>query len=86
MRSSRWLNLSIVAVAIVVGLVLSVKPWRVFGEQRAVASSQSRDMRESERRQAELERLAAERSSTLGQEEQAREQGYLGPGEEPLRR
>ncbi len=83
-----WKRVSLTVLALVtavsVGVVLSVKPWRDFNEQRAKRDVAVAEMRAAEReRAAEIERF--QRLQTpFGREEEARKLGYRRPNEKPV--
>ena len=85
MRKKSRINAVIIVLAVITGIGLSLKPWRVYIKQRADTARQVREMRLSESKQEALLQQRAQRRSSIGQEEQARESGYLGPGEAPIK-
>jgi hypothetical protein len=71
-------------LAIGTGVGLSIKPWRVYREQRKIADESIKEMREAEGKKATLTRERAKYESALGREELARKQGYRRPDERPI--
>jgi len=84
MKSKLIWNLAIVGVAIVTGIMLSLKPWQVYNDQRKLAAEAVSDMRVAEGKRAELTRQRAKYESAIGREELARKQGYRRPDETPI--
>jgi cell division protein FtsB len=76
------LNILFVLTAVGAGLYASRAPWQAYREQQAAADEQTQEMRESEKRRADLMREEARVRSTVGREELARANGYIRPGEE----
>ena len=79
------MNVAFVSAAAALGLYLSRGPWIAYREQGAKADAASHDMLRAESEKKELLVQQAKVESALGQEQQARSQGYLKPGEEPLK-
>lgn len=83
-----WKRASFTVLAFVaavgVGVVISVKPWKEFNEQRAKRDKAVEEMRIAEReRAAEIERF--QRLQTpFGREEEARRLGYRKPNEKAI--
>ncbi len=84
MKSKVIWNLAIAGTAIVAGIMLSLKPWQVYGEQRRLADDSIKEMRAAEDKKADLTRQRAKYESALGREELARKQGYRRPDETPI--
>lgn len=82
-RRAVWTGL-VVALAVTVGVALSVKPWHLYLEQREKTDMAKAEMRDAERERAELMRQRARYESPVGREELARERGYRKPDERPL--
>jgi cell division protein FtsB len=78
------LNLLIITIAIGAGLSLSLKPWRVYEEQRRQTIAQIAATREAEQREIADMQLEAHIGSSIGREELARKQGYRKPNEVPM--
>lgn len=77
-----WMIGGIVMVtAVVCGFAASRAPWQMLREQEAKTARQVADMRDSEAKRESLLRQEAHLRSSVGREESARAQGYLGPGE-----
>ena len=70
--------------AIVLGALLSLRPWQVYGEQNRRTAEYQQKMRLAEQRQADLAALKAKREGPLGREQSARESGLVKPGEQPM--
>ena len=79
---SAWI---LIGSAVAAGFILSYRPWQVYREQQDATNRLVREMRKSERKQEQLLRQQAQRRTSVGQEEQARESGYLAPGEVPIK-
>ncbi len=79
-RKLFWRAALLVAAA-AVGAGLSWKPWKAYLEQRREADRHVAEMREAEQNRANLMRRKTQLESTPGREQQAREAGYLKPGE-----
>jgi hypothetical protein len=78
------LNLIFFAMAAGLGVGLSIRPWKVYLEQRHATDLQVQQMREAERRElADMEK-EARIGSTIGREVLARSAGYHRHGEVPL--
>lgn len=74
----------LVLVAIAVGVIASLKPWQALQKQRKDAGHAKQEMKQAERKHAELLRERTQKDSPIGREEMAREQGFTKPGERPL--
>ncbi len=84
MKSKVMWNFAIAGVAIVTGIMLSLKPWQVYGEQRRLADDAVKEMRGAEAKKTDLTRQRAKYESAIGREELARKQGYRRPDERPI--
>lgn len=73
-----------VFVAVLAGVGLSIKPWQIYRQQRAIADKAIVDMNEAEKSRAELTRQKAKAEGTIGREELARQQGYRQANETPV--
>jgi hypothetical protein len=82
-RKLVW-NVVFVLVAVGIGLSLSLKPWRVFNEQREIANRSVAEMHQAEKERARLMKTKAEVESSVGREQLVREAGYRKPGETPV--
>lgn len=85
-KPNRAMNIALVAGAMLVGAGLSVRPWKVYQQQKARTAEYQKQMREAEQRRVDLTREKAKIDSPLGMEQAAREQGFIKPGEQPLDR
>jgi hypothetical protein len=83
MTKNAVINGVIVAAAVVAGVAVSMKPWQVYKEQKALADHQVVEMRQSEKKYEELVRQEARLRSDVGKQEMARKRGYLPQGEVP---
>lgn len=72
------------AVAIGYGAYLSRGIWHRYHAESVDAARARAEMRLAESRKADLVRQRADLSSESGKERQARDSGYLGPGEHSL--
>ncbi len=72
------------ALAVGLGISMSIEPWRHFREQNEKARESVRQMRRVEHAKSELMREKAHLESPVGQEELARKNGFLKPGEKRL--
>lgn len=79
-----FFNILFIATAVGVGLYFSRAPWQVYQQQKEISAKAAVQMRQAESERADLARKNAKLESSAGQEEQARQQGYLGPREEPV--
>lgn len=70
--------------AIAIGVVASLKPWQAYQRQRQEADAARTEMKQAERKHADLLRERTQVDSPIGREEMAREQGFTKPGERPL--
>lgn len=84
MKAKILLNVLFLGIAISLGVALGMKPWPVYKEQRQQADQYITDAAKAESKRFELERQRAKYESPLGQEELAREKGYLKNGESEL--
>jgi len=73
-----WL---VISLAIITGVLFSLKPWQVYRQQRLATDRQIVEMHDAEKSRADLVRRKLRETTLLGQEEIAREHGYLGKGE-----
>ena len=71
----------IVGVAVAMGLFLSKRPWEVYREQQAKATSANKAMKEAERERELLMTQKSKLTSPVGREEIVRGKGYHKPGE-----
>lgn len=83
MTKQTLINGGIVVAAILAGAALSIRPWQVYAEQRALADQQIGQMQKSEKSYEDLVRQEARARSKVGKEEMARERGLLPQGEVP---
>ena len=77
-------NAVAVALGVAVGVALSIKPWQAYHDQRIKADDAISRAAEMQRRQSELAREKALLNTPLGKEKQAREKGFVRPGETPV--
>jgi hypothetical protein len=82
LRNRAW-DIALIGAAVVVGIVLSLRPWHAYREQRSIADQERSKMRAAEKRSDELRSQNAALSSTIGREERAREYGFRREGEIP---
>jgi len=75
------INGLIIFGAVSAGVCVSMKPWQVYQQQNSEAKQRVDEMRAAEGRRDLLLRKEARVQSSIGREEQARQAGYLGPGE-----
>ena len=71
----------VVCVAVAAGLFLSKRPWEVYREQQAKATSANRAMQDAERERELLMTQKSKLTSPVGREEIVRAKGYHKPGE-----
>lgn len=83
-RRKGLLNVLFVVVAMATGVALSMKPWKIYGEQRERAEQSQAQMQDAEKNREELTRLKARYENPVGREELARKQGYTKPGEQTV--
>lgn len=83
MNKRIW-NIVFVSVAVALGIAFSIKPWRVYVEQRSLARAQELEMERAERGRTRLVEQKARLDSGPGREELARRYGYMKPGEIPI--
>lgn len=83
MNKRIW-NFVFVAAAVATGIVLSLKPWRVYTEQRMLADQKLAEMKSAETSRSSLMEQKVRLESATGREELARNQGYVKPGERLL--
>jgi len=84
MKAKVFSNVLFFGVACSLGVDLGMKPWPVCEEQRQQADQYITDAAKAESKRFDLERQRAKYESPLGQEELAREKGYLKNGESEL--
>jgi hypothetical protein len=84
MKRKRIWDFVFVAAAIGTGVVLSLKPWKVYVEQRKMANEKVSEMQEAENSRAKLMEQKYRLESSTGREETARKYGYMKPGEQPV--
>ncbi len=77
------LAILILVLAVGTGIILSMKPWQVYREQRLLADAQNQMTRESEKSRADLVRQAIRKTTALGMEELSRQRGFLERDEVP---
>ena len=82
-RKLAW-NVVFVLAAMAVGVFLSIKPWRIYQEQRTIADRSLAEMHQAESSRADLLREQADVDSPAGREKLARDAGYRKPGEVPV--
>ena len=68
-------------MAFLVGVFVTLGPWRVVGKQRAQADTQTKAMNAAETNTIKLSQQEDRESSSIGREEASRKAGYIGPGE-----
>lgn len=78
------LNIVVLGLAVVCGLMLSVRPWKLYREQLAKTKTADTQVRKVEGERADLKRQLAKSESAIGREEQLRERGYRKPNERPI--
>ena len=83
MKRSGAVNTSIAVLAIGTGLILSMRPWHVYREQKVDTDHQIQVMKASEKEHADLLREESRAKSSIGREEMARKLGYVKPGQVP---
>jgi hypothetical protein len=83
MTKGALINGTIVVAAMAAGVVVSVRPWQVYQDQRKQANQQIADMAKSEKKYEQLVRDEARLRSNIGKQEMARARGYLPQGELP---
>lgn len=81
MTKNASINTAIAVLAVGVGVITSLRPWRVYREQKQMADLRQSEMRGSEQVRTELIRRQAYARSSIGREEMARRNGYVKPGE-----
>jgi hypothetical protein len=84
MRKNIYWEIAFVGAAVALGLVLSIKPWRLFLEQRAQINRDAANTQKAQASASELARKKARLNSGVGKEETARSHGYQKPGEIPV--
>ena len=84
MKNKRIWSFLFVGSAIAAGIVLSLKPWQVYADQRSLANQKIEEMRVAEANRTKLLEKKVRMSNATGREEIARNYGYVGPGERPL--
>ncbi len=77
-------NVFIITIALITGIALSLKPWRLYRDQRLKADSAVGEMRASEKDRATLLQKRAIGQSPVGKEEAARKNGYHKADEIPI--
>jgi len=80
-RQRLWINIFIVAWAIIAGVVVTLGPWHVVTKQRAQADKDTKEMTQAESNAIKLLQQEDRESSSIGREEASRKAGYIGPGE-----
>ena len=77
-------SVGIVVAAVLLGVGLSYRTWRVVGQQRARTADYQKKTHDAEKRRMDLAVEKAKAEGPLGQEKAARDAGLTKPGEEPL--
>lgn len=77
-------NALFLTLAVAFGVLLSLKPWEQYREQRQETDEAVSQMRDAERERADLIRERMRYESPAGREQLARERGYRRPGEQSL--
>lgn len=84
MKANRIWTAALVSAGLLTGILLSVRPWKVFTEQRAKTEEAQRKMHDAEQRRVDLTREKAHIEGTLGREQAARDLGFTKPDEQPV--
>ena len=85
MKTNKAWNIGIIVGAVVIGIGLSARPWRVYAEQKERTEDYQKRMREAEQRRVDLTKQQAQSEGPLGREKAAREMGYVKPGEQAVK-
>ncbi len=72
------------ALAVLVGLGLSIRPWKVYAEQKEHTEQYRRQARDAEDKRIDLTKQRAQLEGPMGREEAARKAGFTKDGEKPL--
>jgi hypothetical protein len=83
MKRSGSVTTAIAVLAIGTGLILSMRPWHAYHDQKDDTVRQVQQMKASKNERAELLKEEARAKSSIGREEMARKLGYVWPGEKP---
>ena len=84
MKDKRIWNLLFVGAAVATGVALSLKPWRIYTEQRKLANDKISEMSAAETGRTKLMEQKVKLESATGREKIARDYGFRKPGEQPL--
>ena len=84
MKNKRIWNVLFVGAAVATGVALSLKPWRVYSEQRKLANEKVSEMSAAEANRTKLMEQKVRVESSTGREKIARDYGFRRPGEIPL--
>ncbi len=78
-----FINFVVAIAAVALGVSLSLKPWRVYQQQKLLTQQQVADLRKVEHEHTLDLQREAKLGSNLGQEQLARAQGWHKKGEVP---
>lgn len=84
MKKSTLMNLGLALLAVLVGLGLSVRPWKVYFDERDRTAQYKSQMRNAENRRIDLIKEKARLEMPMGREEAARNMGFTKPDEKPV--
>ena len=73
-----------VAFGVAAGIVMSVKPWSAYLDQRDEAAAVRQELKDARAERARLEREEAKTRTHVGRETKAREANYRNPNERDL--
>lgn len=73
----------LIALGVMIGIALSIKPWELLREERTQAADAKREMKHAEKERADLLRQQSKLDSAVGREELIRKRGYKRPSDTP---
>jgi hypothetical protein len=75
------INGVIIVSAVIAGVTVSLRPWRLYRQENELAQTRVKVMRGAEADRDRMLKSEARHRSSIGREEDARGANYLGPGE-----
>jgi hypothetical protein len=84
MNWKRIFNGLFLLAGVVLGVLLSIQPWRVYFDQRKLADERIQQMKTAEASRVRLLERKSRMESASGREQIARDYGYKRQGEQPI--
>jgi hypothetical protein len=84
-RSFNWLLVVFIVAGLTIGFLTAQQPWRVYREQKVRAVALQSELKNLENSKLSHLEKKSKANNPVIMEEEARKQGYIQPGEVPLK-